>query len=239
MKNAIVTTSIGNNPFKQYALPSMELYCSKYDIDLIVISEFEYNIGVRDGYNFVTYEKNQTYKYFDDYDRILRIDIDVLITPNCPNVFDLPKGYVYATFEDVGSRAANRRNRQMVCIKQVLGDLPEWKEGYFNSGVMMCDKEHRDIFKFDLTHLQNNTQRLGDMREQNYVNWNVNNLKFPIKNWGYKYNHMSMFEEPWHGKDRRESYIIHYAGTPIAAGKNPIKTQSDFEHFNFQLNETR
>lgn len=226
-RNAVITFDIGKNHFTDFSVLSFKKYCEKYDIDLIVVKQRKYNIENHSNYNFTTYEKNQVIDYFAIYDRIMRIDIDTLITPFCPNVFDLPSGKIYATFEDVGSRAGNRRNIQMKKTKSALGDIP-WSTGYFNSGVMLVDKEHKSIFEFNRSKLSHD---LGDMREQNYVNWNSNKLNIEIHDWGYKFNHMSMFEEPWFNKSRRESYIIHYAGP---ASKNKSKIESDFNHFNYE-----
>lgn len=226
-RNAVITFDIGDNHFSDFSVVSFKKYCEKFDIDLIVIKQRKYNIQSHTGYNFTTYEKNQTKEFFSIYDRILRIDIDTLITPLCPNVFELPQNRVYATLEDVGSRSSDRRNVQMRKIKMALGDIPEWKGNYFNSGVMLVDSCHKSIFEFDKTHL---TKDLGNMREQNYVNWNVNKHKIQLCDWSYRYNHMSMFEEPWCGKDRRESYIIHYAGPD---SKNKNKIESDFKYFEY------
>ncbi len=90
MKNAIVTFAIGkqyedmyNNIFR----PSVENYCKKFDIDLIVVTE-----------PFETFEEKQalccqkllicSQPWAEKYDAICWLESDILISPYAPNVFD-------------------------------------------------------------------------------------------------------------------------------------------------------
>jgi len=56
-------------------------------------------------------------------------------------------------------------------------------------------------------------------------------LGFEVHELSYKWNHMTMFSEPWNGNaDRFESYIVHYAGQGIFdAGGRQQQIQNDAE----------
>jgi hypothetical protein len=54
----------------------------------------------------------ECYDLLGDFDRVLVLDIDLLIMPNCPNLFQLvPQHMIGTIFEDVGSRKADRLSR--------------------------------------------------------------------------------------------------------------------------------
>jgi len=207
-KNCICLISIGREEIFEYSYPTIKSYANKVDADLIVINKKKYNIDKKDNYNYLTFEKNQIYDLFDKYDRILRLDSDIIIKENCPNLFDNPVGKFYCVFEDVGIKESQRRN-EIKLIKTQLGQIPNWSKGYFNSGVILCDKEHKEIFDIDIEVIQKNS--LGSFKEQNYLNWLVRNKGLEIIDLGHKYNHMGFFTS--HFKlNKDDSYILHYAG---------------------------
>lgn len=150
----------------------------------------------------------ELYNIFEDYDRIFHIDSDVVINKNCPNIFDIvPHDTIGLVFEDKGSRLKNRRSRIMQ-IKQRFGDNEYWTSGYFNMGVFLASKMHRDMF----TKIDGQLWEDAGL-EQTHLNYQMRKLGCKHIDLGYKFNHMSMFSEPWHGTlSRFDSYIIHYAG---------------------------
>jgi len=162
----------------------------------------------------------EIYNIFEDYDRILYIDSDIVINKNCPNVFDVvPYDSVGFVFEDKGSRLKNRRAR-ISRIKEEFGGAEHWVEGYFNMGVFVSSKIHRAVFT------KINGQIWGDNIGfgQTHFNYQVMRFKYKHIDLGYKFNHMSMFSEEWNGSPSRfDSYIIHYAG----GGKFPDKGKRD------------
>ena len=109
MKNLIFIVSIGRDNYLKYCLPSVKVYCKKYNIDLKVISTPFYNIPYSFEYNYNTFEKNQVYNHIEGYDRILRLDSDIIINPNAPNFFELDPNNIYVTYEDVGPRKIERK----------------------------------------------------------------------------------------------------------------------------------
>jgi lipopolysaccharide biosynthesis glycosyltransferase len=147
------------------------------------------------------------YNYYDEYDRILCIDSDVLVLPNCPNLFDeVPEKCIGSSFEDIGSRAGPRR-QSIQNIQKQFGDIG-WKQGYINTGVLVTSKMHRDVFTSVDGRWYTN---FGS--DDVHIGYKAFKLNFKIHQLSYKFNHMTMFSEPWNNNaDRFESYIIHYAG---------------------------
>ena len=151
----------------------------------------------------------EIYNILEDYDQIFHIDSDVVINKNCPNMFDIvPYDTIGLVFEDKGSRLVNRRVR-IDRIKNGFGGAEHWISGYFNMGVFICSKIHRDIFTKVNGRLWEDRLGFG----QTHFNYQMMKRKYKYIDLGYKFNHMSMFSEPWNGSPSRfDSYIIHYAG---------------------------
>ena len=146
---------------------------------------------------------------FEDYDRIFHIDSDVVINKKCPNIFDLvPHDTIGLVLEDKGSRLTSRRLRIMQINQRLDGDnrrIP----GYFNMGVFLASKMHRDMF----TKIDGQIWEMDDGLEQTHMNYKMKKLEYKYIDLGYRFNHMSMFSEQWNRSPSRfDSHIIHYAG---------------------------
>lgn len=224
--NAIIIISIGRDHHLKWCLPYAKYYCNKHNIDLVVVTESPWQFKQTNKYNYNTFQKYLVYDYFDQYDRILRLDSDIIINPHSPNFFDNPKGNIYVSFEDVGSRKLDR-HRQLQNVQKELGKVKNWTEGYFNSGVILCDKKHKSIFKIDIDSIYNFD--LGPYKEQTMLNWKVRHAQFPIVNLGSSFNFTRMFEEsPFNLDRKKEAHIIHYAGPQQ---EKVDKMYSDFKFF--------
>jgi lipopolysaccharide biosynthesis glycosyltransferase len=211
MNNAIAVISIGDSKLLQYSLPTIQEYCSKCNVALELITIPKYNFGVHDGYNYARFEKNQVYNLYAKYDRILRLDHDLIVRPNTPNLFDNPPGFVYATYEDVGVKENNRR-KIIEKSKNELGWIDNWWEGYFNSGVVLADKEHS--WMYNISHLSLEDLRetwLSFAKEQTLLNWRVRKMDFKVVDLGWKFNCMGFFNKMYNTED---AHIIHFAGNP-------------------------
>lgn len=146
----------------------------------------------------------------EEYDRILSIDSDILVAPNCPNVFEIvPETHIGTVFEDVGSRQDHRR----MLIKQVQqrwGNV-KWSEGYINTGFFVVSKCHSDIFS------TNNGIVWNDFGYDDvHLGYMLHKFGHPVFQLPFQWNHMTMFSEEWNEHaDRLQSYVIHYAGKGV------------------------
>ena len=206
--NAIVIIAPNKDNFLKYCMPGALRLAEKSDAVVVTIREEAYGIEKTSGYNYKIFEKFQVQRYTDKFDRILRLDADIVISPECPNIFALhPEDKLWVTFEDVGSRKKDRRG-QMAIAQKALGLLPQWDKGYFNSGVVLTSKKHRELYNLDKRAIREIIKLpLGKYKEQSVLNHRARSLNFEIGDMGYKFNHLSMFKE-----NPRDSYIVHVAG---------------------------
>jgi lipopolysaccharide biosynthesis glycosyltransferase len=209
MKNLVITTFIGDCP--RHSLPIHERYCEKYNLDLHVITENK--IRWRD----LGFEKFIAVDLLNDYDRVLYIDGDVLITPQAPNIFEVYTDPVpFYGFHESGFTGQNNRDplvREIInCFDNQFVIWPkEWnrKLRYFNSGILLFSKHHQDqLGKF--REIDSITGHLP-MTDQTCLNAMITKFNMPFKNLDWYWNRGDM-GVPDPNLLRYQSNFIHYCG---------------------------
>ena len=192
--------------------PIFRNYASRVNADFLVLDETlncsKASAGI--GHGLWHFRIMKHYDLHEIYDRIIHLDTDMLLSPDCPNLFDVvPYDHVGTIHEDTGTRKPQRLEC-MANAQKKFGDIG-WTEGYINTGVIATSECHRDIYQ--------------KINGEYFVDWGTDDihLGYLIKKLGYKvkvlpyqYNHMTMFSEQWNGNpDRFDSHIIHYAGRGV------------------------
>jgi lipopolysaccharide biosynthesis glycosyltransferase len=211
MKLAIVTRADKNIlEMCNITLPPMRKYADKIGADFI---QLDHQPPIMTDDNKTHYRIIKVRELLEEYDRILCLDADMLINKNIPNIFDVvPYEKMGSIFEDKGSRRGDRLNK-ILNIQKHWGNV-NWKENYTNAGTFVLSKIHRDIF---LPH--NSEYWVGWGSADLHMSYMSHKLGFEIMELPFKWNHMTMFSEPWNNHaDRFQSYIIHYAGRGIFDG---------------------
>ena len=214
----------GIKSMTDYTHPTIEYYAEKVGADFKVMSH-ESDCNHKQGKWHYRILKH--YTLFEEYDRILHLDSDMIITPNCPNIFkEVPYECIGTVYEDKGSRATDRRDRIKKAQLQ-FGNI-DWSEGYINTGVFLTSKVHKDIFQtIDDSYYE------GNGFDDVHLGYQLNKNNFKVHELNYKWNHMTMFSETWNGSPSRfNSYILHYAGAGTYDKSNRIEQiQSDIYQF--------
>lgn len=167
------------------------------------------------------------YDLFEEYDRILHLDTDMIVLPSCPNLFEMvPYEKIGTIYEDKGSRK-DHRMRCILAAQRKFGFI-DWFGGYINTGTFLTSKCHKEIYqKINgefWTDFGSDDVQLGYLIKKN--NFQVMELPF-------QFNHMTMYSEAWNGfPNRFDSHIIHYAGRGIfdKSAKNKLEQmRADFK----------
>lgn len=218
MKRLIITRADDNiKAMTDITLPIMREYAEKCDAEFRIISN---DAPFLTGDNLPHYRILEVADLLDEFDRVLCLDADMIINKDCPNIFELvPEDMIGTIFEDVGTRRSNRHSK-IRDIQNKWGDVG-WKEGYTNAGTFILSKQHKDMF---LPH--NDKYWLDWGSVDLHLAYNIHKFGYKIYQLPFKWNHMSMFSEPWNNNANRfDSYIIHYAGGGVFdAG---VKTKMD------------
>lgn len=182
----------------------MKDYADKCNADFIVLN----HKVIMKNHHPIFWRILKSKELLKKYDQILHLDTDILVLKGCPNIFEqIPLDTIGVVFEDKGTRVKDRRNR-IVKIQNKYGDIG-WKTGYLNEGVLLFSKNHSVLF--DTINDEYWDDRVGP--SQTHFGYQINKYKLKVKDLGYKWNHMSMFSEPWNkSANRFNSYMIHYAG---------------------------
>ena len=210
MKKALVTVSIGEKytAMSEVTHPTLKAYADRIGAEFIVISERKIN-------KLVPYfEKLQMYELFGTYDRIIFMDSDIAVRPDCPDLFEeVPESKigVFMEGEFIPRRKYDLEMAAKTYKMRILMDPETWKGEYFNSGVCVASKVHKDIF--EPIDFEDVDPHGWDYGEQGLLNLRVLNSSTPIHKLDYKFNRMTVMDE-FTGEDRHASYIIHYAGAP-------------------------
>lgn len=223
MDTALVTVTIGEKyeSLARVTHPTLKRYADKIESDFVVIDE--QTIAPDD---FMPhYAKLKLYDLLREYKRIVFVDTDIIIRDDTPDLFDLVPEHKMGLFREGEfiprrkmdlEKAAERYSTPILGIKSA-GD---WKGEYYNTGVLVCSRQHKTIFTSpDFDKIQE-VEGAADFGEQCWLNLQIINGDIPIQPLHYSMNRMSVMDDLT-GEHRLASFIVHYAGAP-----DLIETQS-------------
>jgi hypothetical protein len=205
MKLAVVTLCFGDfDQLAEITHPILKNYADKINADFIVINKKVLSK------KFIHYEKMQISNLLTQYDRILYFDTDIIIRSDCPNLFDIiPQTKLGLMNEGRFYGAQNVMPIMQEACKKFSTSIPKWEGQYYNTGVMVISKIHRDIFvEPDVEH---DTYSGFFHYEQPYLNLKILSENIKVEELSYKYNRMSLMNALT-GENMLSSYVVHYAG---------------------------
>lgn len=214
-KLAVITVTIGEKygALAKVTHPTMRSYAERIGADFVVIDDLPPALKEQ---GFTPYfAKLSLPEYFKTYHRMIFIDTDCIVRPDCPNLFDLVPPHRVGIFKEgefIPRRVHDLEMAARTYKTQIRMDPSEWRGEYYNTGVMVVSRIHKTIFKpIDLNQID--IQHGWDYGEQGWINIQLLNSSTPIEELEYRYNRMTVMDEKT-GEDRHASYIIHYAGAP-------------------------
>lgn len=199
-ENLVLTISIGefHVNLSKYTLPSIKKYAKKIGADFLNITENDPS--------FITQKWNKfhIHELLNKYKRILYLDIDLIIREDTPNLFDIVPETKLGMFNE--GRYASRFEYLEQASTYYGETLKKWNGRFYNSGVMVISRMHKQIFKmpkgFDFVET-----------DQPYINLRINIDKIEMFDIDHKYNRMDLLDK-FIGISRLDSYVVHYAGAP-------------------------
>lgn len=200
-KNLVMTIAIGDyyNALAQITHSTLKKYAEKIDADFLAITENQISNSTPH------WEKFLIYDLLKNYERILYLDTDLIVRIDTPNLFEEVPYFELGMFNE-GPYTENRTlSFQQACSEYGV-ICPEWDGHYYNTGVIVLSRAHKNIFKKP-------EKEIFNFYEQTYLNIQVALNKTPMHNLKYWFNRMSCMD-PYIGENRHSSYIIHYAGFP-------------------------
>lgn len=200
MSNLVLTISVGEhyNKVAKVTLPSIKKYAEKIGADFLNI----------DGHNpeYITQKWNKfhIHSLLNKYKRIIYFDIDILIREDCPNLFDIVSENKLGMFNE------GRFDARLPWVEQASEyynePVKKWNGKFYNSGVMVISRIHKQIFKLPkgIDFVET---------DQPYINLRIINDKVEMHDLDFRFNRMDILDK-FCGISRLDSYVVHYAGAP-------------------------
>jgi hypothetical protein len=229
MSNIVFTVNIKNTEKPKRSEPydlsvkSWKKWATKNDCEVFTLDKWVIDDMNPNWHKILVFDLLENSKV--DYDQVLIVDSDTIIHPNAPNVFDITDNKFCAVHND-GSYDWVLRSIETYS-KYVFEDymFDWWK--YFNSGFMIVNKNHKqlfkDIFEFYMTNkelLSGVQENFGVGTDQPIINFFVHkNEEGPVdlKLLPYKWNMQDMVRKEILTHDMlftKLGWVYHYNAIP-------------------------
>ncbi len=210
MENALITLAVGLSPAETVSHRIFVRYAKRHGMAFEVFDQEVFKLRPnwfrkrRVGYHL---EKFQLHGAFERYRRILFLDSDILLAPDCPNLFDLvPEESFGCVYDDTGADAWKRKE-ELIRLGARLGRLPSGNPRYFNSGVMVLGPRHREVFA-----MRRGEVFRGRWPEQTLLNHRILTGGYAVRELPAEYNFMPLAPDWEDDGTRRAAKVVHYAG---------------------------
>lgn len=198
--NLVLTISIGKHyeNISKITIPFIKGYANKINADFLNISEHNENYITQKWNKFLIHELLNKYK------RIIYFDIDLIIREDCPNLFDIVPESKLGMFNE--GRYSERKEFIIQASEYYNEPIKDWDGKFYNSGVMVISRIHKQIFKMPkgIDFVET---------DQPYINLRIVRDKIDMFELDFKFNRMSILDK-FIGISRLDSYVVHYAGAP-------------------------
>ena len=198
-KLLLLTICVGDayEKIAHHTHPTLMAYADRIGADFKVINESDRTSP--------HWEKFRIYDLLNTYHRILYLDTDISIRDDCPNLFDIVPKEKLGAFNEAPFTNGRQFSIYESCKNYDI-KLPDWNWKYYNSGVLVISRMHKQLFiKPDV--------EIFNFYEQGYLNVHWAKEKALMFDLPYIYNRMCCMD-PYLGEDRHAAYVVHYAGFP-------------------------
>jgi len=208
----------------EWSIKSWKDYAKRWDCEIFVLDQPLMDIEWMKPNWFKMYILDILEANGIDYDQVLYVDYDTIVTPDAPNIFELTD-HKFAAVRNFGDMDWVCRSIENYS-KFVFDGFTFPYYNYFNSGVMVFNKKHKEFFKKLQEFYQTNRDKLIWMQntycvgnDQPVFNFFVNQyIPNDYKVLDYEWNMQDMMRFEVLGDDMlhtRYGYVSHYnAGTP-------------------------
>jgi hypothetical protein len=165
--NLVLTIAIGAEYQQMSGIThqSIARYSDKIGAEFKVITEQTHSTP--------HWEKFQIHSLLEEYDRILYLDTDVLISRSCPDLFEVVPRPIMGAFNE--GQYFTRKHRD-----------------YYNTGVMVIPSTYKDIF----AQPQIEQGDINTFFEQDFINDRINASGLAVYNLSHKFNKMDFIQAP-------------------------------------------
>ena len=198
----IPVIDLGNGRSSKYdrCIDSWKRWCDKNDCELFVLDEevlphSQMPVSWQRYYVFDLLEANEI-----DYDQVMYVDADTIPHPDCPNVFEM-SDRKFCFVHNEGSYDWILRSIENYSKYFFDGYMIPWCD-YFDSGMMIFNKDHKEFFAKIIEFFHDNRENLLEVESK----WHAGTDQTPViylthiegidyKKLPYEYNMCDMFRK--------------------------------------------
>lgn len=225
-KYALITCAVGQQIRNMLRVtgPFMTAYARKYGLDYHVIQGEETDFSIS--------EKFRVGPYLDHYERVLFLDADTIITPDCPNLFDVVPEHLLGIHDDTPFLPSNWniwKEYDNLRMSQLQLPLERSRLLCLNTGVIVASKQHKSIFDpitmpYERTHCS----------EQNWISMNVIAKGFEIMPLKRCFNWQWWIQATHPNNDTTGIYIWHPAGYRVPFLKDANRFEGNWAPYEYR-----
>ena len=183
-----------------FCTKSWQKWCDKNDCELFVLNEevlphSQMPVSWQRYYVFDLLEANGI-----EYDQVMYVDADTIPHPDCPNVFEM-SDRKFCFVHNEGSYDWILRSIENYSKYFFDGYMIPWTD-YFDSGMLIFNKDHKEFFAKILNFFHDNRENLLKVEsewhagtDQTPVNFLTHTLGIDYKRLPYEFNMCDMFRK--------------------------------------------
>ena len=184
------------SPMEEYSRHSFKLYCEKFNLDYLRITEPKL------GFKHPTWERFDLWmdrSWYEKYDQVMCVDSDVIALPHAPNIFKH-----YPKFRGAGPNGAKHNQRVNPLADNYTGE--QICKRFVQPGVMVLNKKNTE---FMLPWIQKYKEVTDDRIDDGmFLNSCIVDSNVPLLDMDRKFNHKNNGERFDYGN----IYFLHCAG---------------------------
>tara|TARA_R110000823_G_scaffold117618_1_gene241236 strand:+ start:322 stop:1110 length:789 start_codon:yes stop_codon:yes gene_type:complete len=172
-----------SKPEFQYSIDSWKHWATNNNAEVVVLTEAIHDID----YMKPNWQKWYVFDLLEesniDYNKVLVVDADTIVHPDCPNFFDLTEDNELGCVVNEGCYewvARDMNNWSTNFFDNMY--LPQWE--YFNSGFMLLSKKHKPVIKKLLEWYHNNASNINLSQNEFKTSTEQGPLNFLLRKWG-------------------------------------------------------
>ena len=206
MKLAVVTVVLGKDYREQAEIthPSLRDYAQRIGAEFIRIEDQKIS-------KLPYFEKLRLHDVLADHDRAMFLDSDIIARYDCPSLFNVVPPDLLGMYDGGLLASSQEQEVHRSILTQAMREyyglpLPDhWKGEFYNTGVIVASRCHRDLFKMP------DKEVALPCLDQAYFDAMLLHNRIPVFDIGYRFNRMYYVDKVVK-KHRLCSYIVHYAG---------------------------
>lgn len=140
-----------------------------------------------------------------EYDQILYLDMDAIVLPNCPNIFEFYSDHTFSAVRDAPWDKDQHFEEKRQLFNKVYGAKSDYRP--FCSGVVLATKKFledtKDMWRQYINSFDSSSNGISGGHDQAILN------KLVVEKYDGKYNELDEKWGPWY---RNGKYIEHIGG---------------------------